>query len=189
MSTVQISEKQENILKLLEKYGCLDIAQVYALYEPLDRHSIDNMVNMMVSLKLINILDEHVLVLAGVNKFSLTALSCIWAMIHVSSSASDIEKSFQASEPAFSYMVVDNQDSYIFVSVTSVETIKVRAIQEKIERETRKKFKDKFSVKYIFVTTDDAVIDVIKNTDFDDIVYIAILKYDREVKLKRKKPA
>lgn len=175
-----ISKEQNEILKLVEKYGSVDIAQVYALYEPLDRHNIDSMVNMLIAYKYIDIVDEHVLVPIGSKTINLGAISCLWAMIKVSTRKEDVVQSFNASEPAFSYMCVDNKDSYIFVNCNSNETVKIRAIQEKIEREKANKH---FSTTYIFVTTDAKVQDVIKETQFKETVYVAVLTYNRQTKV------
>lgn len=180
MYKTNLSKEQNEILKLVDKYGSLDISQVYALYAPLDRSNIDSMVNMLNSYKYINIIDGHVLVPTGNTSMNLGALSCLWTMLKVSNSRKDVVESFAASEPAFSYMVVDNKDSYIFVNTTSNETIKIRAIQEKIEKEKKSKH---FSTTYIFVTTDEEVRRIIKETDFKDIVYVAMLNYDKETKI------
>ncbi len=180
MYNSNLSKEQNEILKLIEKYGSLDISQIYALYAPKDRNSIDSMVNMLNAYKYINILDGHVLVPLGNSSMNLGALSCIWAMLKVSSCRDDVIKSFSASEPAFSYMIVNNKDSYIFVNVTSAETVKIRAIQEKIEKEKKNKH---FSTTYIFVTTDENVRDLIKETEFMDNVYVAMLNYDLKTKV------
>ena len=180
MYNSNLSKEQNEILKLIEKYGSLDISQIYALYAPKDRNSIDSMVNMLNAYKYINILNGHVLVPLGNSSMDLGALSCLWTMLKVSSCREDVIKSFAAAEPAFSYMIVDNKDSYIFVNITSTETVKIRAIQEKIEKEKRNKH---FSTTYIFVTTDENVRDIIKETEFKDNVYVAMLNYNKETKV------
>lgn len=180
MSSVNLSKEQSEIKGLLEKYGCLDIAQAYALFDPLSRETVDSMIDMMVRTKIISIIDSHVLVLNGDTQISLNSLSCLWAMLKVSTNKDEVTHSFLASEPAFSYMIVGNQDSYIFVNVKADETVKVRAIQEKIEKGKKNKhFKDT----YIFVTTDEKVKKVIKDTDFMSTVYIAYLNYDKKTKI------
>lgn len=177
----QISNEQSEVLKIVEKYGCLDIAQVYILYDPLDRASIDFMVNMLVTYKMLSVIDGHVLVPYGETTFNSGALSCIWAMMKVSvNTRKEINESFPASEPTFSYMIVDNKDSYIFSYVTKNETVKIRAIQEKIEKDKANKH---FNSIYIFVTTDETLKTVIKETDFGSTVYMALLTYNRETKI------
>lgn len=180
MYKTNLSEEQNEILKLVDKYGSLDISQVYALYAPLDRNNIDSMIKMLNSYKYIDIIDGHILVPAGNTSMNLGALSCLWTMLKVSNSKKDVVKSFAASEPAFSYMTVDNKDSYIFVNAASTETVKIRAIQEKIEKEKKNKH---FSATYIFVTTDENIKNIIKETEFEDVVYVAMLNYDKETKI------
>ncbi len=175
-----LSDKQEEILSLLEKYNCLDISQVYAMYEPLDRTSVDKMVNMLIGQKYITILDGHILALAGNDKIDVSTLSCIWTMIQVSNERAEIIKSFPAAEPAFSYMVVNNKDSYLFVNATANDTVKIRAVQERIAKEKKQK---NFNTTYIFVTTDDNVKKIVKETDFDSTVYVSMLTYDQKTKV------
>ena len=177
----QISTEQNEVLRIVEKYGCLDISQVYILYDPLDRKSIDFMINMLISYKMLSVIDGHVLVPYGATSFESGALSCIWAMMKVSvNTRKELNESFPASEPTFSYMIVDNKDSYIFSYVTKAETVKIRAIQEKIAKDKSNKH---FNSVYIFVTTDESLKDVIKETEFDSTVYIAFLTYNRDTKI------
>lgn len=191
MSLVNLSKEQDEILKFLERYGCVDITQLYIILQPYTKDAIDRMIDMLVKVRKITIIDGHVVAPYGEKSIDLGAISCIWAMLKVCNNGDEILNSFNAAEPAFAFMTVENKDSYIFVNVKSDETYKIRAIQEKVAKSFKSKhFKDT----YIFVTTDENVRSIIKDIDFENTIYVAILDYDRktrvpEIKLLKKKPA
>ena len=181
MSINKLSAEQEAIMKILSNYGCMDMSQLYALYDQIDPSDIDMFARWLIKMKRVDLQDGRFLVLhESKGVFSQNALSCIWTMIKLSNSRDDVIGSFKASDPAFAYMTVDKKDSYFLVPVTAVDSVKIRAVQERVLKEHKSKH---FRATYVFVSSDEAVRDRIKETDFPDDVYMALLKYDKETKI------
>lgn len=181
MSINKLSAEQEAILKLLSNYGCVDMSQLYAMYDQIDPNDVDMFVRWLIKMKRVDLQDGRFLTLhESKGAFSQNALSCIWTMIKLSNSRNDVIGSFKASDPAFAYMTVDNKDAYVLVPVTAVDSIKIRAIQEKVAKEHKSRH---FRATYVFVSSDPEVRERIKEADFPDDVYMALLTYDKETKI------
>ena len=181
MAINRLSNEQEAILKILSNYGCMDIAHLYTLYDAIDNDDIDSFVKWLIKMKRIDIKDERFLVLKDSNgTVNQQALSCLWTMLKLTTNRYDIINSFKASDPAFAYLSVEGHDSYILVPITSSETIKVRAIQEKIAKEKKSKT---FKASYVFITSDEEVKQLIKDSDFEDTVYVSYLAYDKKTRI------
>ena len=181
MALNTLSNEQQAVLKIVSTFGCMDIAQVYALYEPLDHKSCDMFINWLVHMKRLEIKDGRTLVLAD-NKsgVDLNAISCIWTMLKLRQDRKDVTDAFKASDPALAYMTVGGTDAYILVPVKGTETVKVRAVQEKIAQESKSKH---FKATYVFITTDEEVKSVVKETEFDSTVLIALLNYNKDTRI------
>jgi len=98
----------------------------------------------------------------------------------ISSVAKSIFEYDPKGKAAFAYLSVENHDSYVLVPITSSETIKIRAIQEKISKEKKSK---SFKANYVFVTSDADVKQLIKDSEFDDTVYLSFLNYDQKTRV------
>ncbi len=184
MSITALSKEHKEILSLVANFKCVDIYQLYELYnfiQPKTEEKVNMIVSILESKKYLQILNGRYLVpIEKHASIDNEAVSCIWTMLKLRSSKDDVARAYEAADPAFAFMTVANTDSYELVYIKAEETVKLRSVMEKIERYAKEPL---FSSKFVFVTTDERVRDLIKKATFADTVYVALLQYDRETKI------
>lgn len=184
MSINSLSKEHKEILSLVSNFKCVDIYQLYELYnfiKPNTEEKVNMIVSILESKKYLQILNGRYLVPIEKNaSINNEAVSCIWTMLKLRNDKDDVVKAYEAAEPAFAFMTVANKESYELAYINAEETVKLRAVMEKIERYAKEPL---FASKFVFVATDPAVIDLIKKATFADTVWIALLDYDKETKI------
>lgn len=181
MAFTKLSKEQDAILNLVRNFGCVDINQIIHIYDIIPEATIRFLVKFLAKQRYFDFVEDRYLIDERYDKkVDVKALSCIWAMIKVASARDEIIGAYKAAEPAFSYMTVAQKHAYEFLFITAPETVKLREVQNRMKQYEHDGF---VRSKFIFVTTDAGVKDMIKKSTFNDTVYLAFLTYDSETKI------
>jgi len=196
MAIFKQSLEQEHVLHLLNEFGCIHIEQLYALFENISPNIVrKTILGILEYRKQIEILKERYIVPYGYkSNINQNIISCIWTMIKLSKTPSEVFQSLQAAPPADAYITINNKDAFEIMSVNETSLIKLRSLQEKIlSRNASAKKNFIADCHYVIVVQNADLLNKIKTYNYEIPLYVSYLDYSENedipnIKIYKKKP-
>lgn len=174
-----VTKEEHEVISYVCKFGCLDIEQLKILMQPLESRNVVTLVNCMIKKHMILFLGSRYLVPINC-KISRPIVSCVWAMLQLTSSKEDFLESMRAVAPADIYFTVNRTDSFDVMYLDEGNLNKLGILQQRyIGKESSKK-NDLIKTIPIFVVDDvsnKSLLQRIKDSGFSFPFILAIVAY------------
>lgn len=174
-----LTREEHEIISYVSKFGCLDIEQLKILMQPLESKYVVTLANCMIKKHLMTFLGSRYLVPINC-KISRPIISCIWAMLQLTSSKDDFIESMRAVAPADIYFTVNRTDSFDVMYIDEGGLNKLGVLQQRYIGKESAKNSDLIKTIPIFVVDDvsnKSLLQRIKDSGFSFPFILAIIAY------------
>lgn len=192
-----LNEKEQMVMSLVNKFGCISMDQVYAFFPTFEKKSIQLMVSQMVKKRYLSIVNNTNLVAYGkTTNYKRKNIDMLWAIMTVAkNNYEDVVECLHSQPPCDYALTVQGNQTFKFTMVSPTKIAEMVPAMEKSKKNEEKYKKGKlftFESYFVFVCTDAESVKYLKEIDFPSMVLVAFVDHPESgkptVKVMKKMP-